>query len=209
MTRQFCAAWERPSYRPADDCAGGRHTPARVTLRQNPGLKMQGDSFQTLRADVRAWNRMTFLTGSRWSCHVPPCSASCPTTQTTRSGFWSWRTAYLSPQTSGSHVFLLLLLRLKRAAARCRKSSVCVLQCLTLFTYQTDARQLGQLRFSSSVTTEIRQRTERAAMFVRSVWRLRDADIFKCAYFPLRTACLLSYGKKLHFKVCIITSLLL
>lgn len=126
----------------------------------------------------------------------PPCSASCPTTQTTRSGFWSWRTAYLSPQTSGSHVFLLLLLRLKRAAARCRKSSVCVLQCLTLFTYQTDARQLGQLRFSSSVTTEIRQRTERAAMFVRSVWRLRDADIFKCAYFPLRTACLLSYGKK-------------
>ena len=78
MTRQFCAAWERPSYRPADDCAGGKHTPARVTLRQNPGLKMQGDSFQTLRADVRAWNRMTFLTGSRWSCHVPPLQCVLP-----------------------------------------------------------------------------------------------------------------------------------
>lgn len=132
---------------------------------------MQGDSFQTLRADICACNRMTFLTGSCRSCHVMsvvPLQCVLPDNTNNTSGACSRRTAYLSPQTSGSQV-LLLLLRLKRAAARCRKSSVCVLQCLTLFTYQTDARQLGQLRFSSSVTKEIRRRSERAAMFVRSV----------------------------------------
>lgn len=159
---------EQASERPAGVCDRRKHTPAGGLLRQNLGYGCTATVCTNWFFYSSRQTEKLILCSDAGYCQVTSCNASCTTTQT------NWWVDHMTRSPVSPVVKTLSsssVVRGSEQPALCSECLLCMLQCLTLFTYQADSR----VDSGFSVSDEWRARPNEARNRVYcpnwSMWR--------------------------------------